>query len=294
MNLKDAVVILEVVKTRNISKAAANLFLAQSTVSTIIKQVEAELGCEIFYRHKGQRLIELTAAGKEFVYVARHIKAAQEKIDMLKSGRNLMLHIASNESFYYEILQPFCMDFRKNHPDVSLSIQVKDSGEIHRLIKDDFVELGFASWDSNYSGLSSVPVYNQRWVLLSGTELPVKGKYLDISCLEPEKECFYNAGDLSSIYIWRQKYLNSVFSGSIQTNSFIESIAFVKEFGLWELGTDKWAAKMQAFGGYYIYELETPPEERLISMLWNDNHQRTEIEKIFIGEITEWLNADKG
>ena len=53
MQNKDIELFLELVKTRNISKAAENLFISQSVISTRLKSLEEELGYELFHRARG-------------------------------------------------------------------------------------------------------------------------------------------------------------------------------------------------------------------------------------------------
>ena len=70
MQNKDIELFLELVKTRNISKAAENMFISQSVISTRLKSLEDELGYALFHRARGIREIELTRPGREFVSVA--------------------------------------------------------------------------------------------------------------------------------------------------------------------------------------------------------------------------------
>ncbi|MEJ2766410.1 HTH-type transcriptional regulator HdfR [Photobacterium sp. MCCC 1A19761] len=53
---------LEVTKTRHFGRAADNLFLTQSAVSFRIRQLESQLGNELFSRQRGN--VHLTAAGE--------------------------------------------------------------------------------------------------------------------------------------------------------------------------------------------------------------------------------------
>ena len=60
MDHKDITIFLELVRCRNISKTAENLYLSQSAVSSRLKALEAEMGCQLVLRFKGQRSVELT------------------------------------------------------------------------------------------------------------------------------------------------------------------------------------------------------------------------------------------
>ena len=68
---------LTVVSCGNISAAANELFVTQSTVSTRIQQLEEELGAQLVIRSRGHRNIELTSYGQAFVPIASQCAEAQ-------------------------------------------------------------------------------------------------------------------------------------------------------------------------------------------------------------------------
>lgn len=80
MKLEQLEQVVEVANTRSISKAATNLFLSQPSLSTSIKQLETELGADIFNRTR--RGVELTPFGMTFVKYAEKIL---EQVDSLGS-----------------------------------------------------------------------------------------------------------------------------------------------------------------------------------------------------------------
>ena len=79
MRINQLVIFSDVVKTKNISVTAKNLFMTQPSVSQNLKALEDELGIELIQRsNKG---IELTDAGKKVI----------EKIDMIIDDYNLFM-----------------------------------------------------------------------------------------------------------------------------------------------------------------------------------------------------------
>jgi len=71
MKLEQLVHVVEVANTQSISKAASNLLLSQPGLSASIKQLEYELGAELFVRSK--RGVELTPVGSNFVVYAKRV-----------------------------------------------------------------------------------------------------------------------------------------------------------------------------------------------------------------------------
>ena len=72
MNTKQIDYILELAQTQNFNRASENLFIAQSTLTYQIKEVENELGFKLFERSgKGATL---TPAGRKFCTTLRTVK----------------------------------------------------------------------------------------------------------------------------------------------------------------------------------------------------------------------------
>lgn len=79
MNLLHLKYAVEIEKTRSISKAAENLFMAQPNLSRAIKELEESLGIEIFRRtSKG---MSVTTEGEEFLSRAKKILAQVDEVE---------------------------------------------------------------------------------------------------------------------------------------------------------------------------------------------------------------------
>ena len=68
MNWNQLQYVLTIVQEKNITKAAQKLYLSQPSLSMSLKNLEEELGVEIFERKKG--VLELTYAGELFCHWA--------------------------------------------------------------------------------------------------------------------------------------------------------------------------------------------------------------------------------
>ena len=84
--------IIEVVECGSINAASQNLYISQPTLSSSIKDVEKELGFEIFNRTN--RGITLTSSGTEFVGYARQIL---EQVKLLEARYSNEFHIQAGK-----------------------------------------------------------------------------------------------------------------------------------------------------------------------------------------------------
>lgn len=93
MNFKHLEYAVAVAKYNSIRKAAQNLFISQPYLSGTIRNLEQELGYEIFTRSSSG--ISLTANGQEFLKSANHILRELDRIQNLgENGPDIPLNIS--------------------------------------------------------------------------------------------------------------------------------------------------------------------------------------------------------
>lgn len=153
MNYKDIEVFLELVRCRNITKAAENLYLSQSAVSNRLKSLEDEMGVQLFLRAKGHRIVELTRQGGEFIPVAERWKALYEETELIRSSALSVVRIATNESTFDRIVTPMLQGYIRRNPDKKVCVKICDSRETYDLVSKDLVDFGFAAYSSNLGGV---------------------------------------------------------------------------------------------------------------------------------------------
>lgn len=118
--------VLEVEKCGSISRAAQNLFLSQSNLSTSIKSLENDLGYAIFTR--SSQGVAITPEGKLFIKSAKIIHAELrniEKIEKIYKSKDSNLSIVCVYSSF--IFQKF-IEFRKNYFLGNIKDSFKETG----------------------------------------------------------------------------------------------------------------------------------------------------------------------
>src|SRR4051794_10675824 len=127
MNFQQLRIIRETVRQHfNLTVVAEKLFTSQSGVSKHIKDLEDELGVELFVR-RGKRLVGLTDPGKELVHLVERILLDTENIKQLGeqfSQRELgKLTLATTHTQARYALPPVVSEFKEAFPDVQLVLQ---------------------------------------------------------------------------------------------------------------------------------------------------------------------------
>lgn len=135
MNLEQLQGFLTVAETGHFTKAAAELHVAQPTLSRQISTLEAELGSELFNRARGN--ITLTAAGETLFPVAARMLADAERIRFqmqemagLRRGR---VRLGAPPSMCVSVVAEVVGPYHENYPGVDLHL--RESGS-HRLLNE--------------------------------------------------------------------------------------------------------------------------------------------------------------
>jgi DNA-binding transcriptional LysR family regulator len=136
---------LAVARHGNVTRAAQDVHLAQSSVSDQLQALEAELDAQLFTRTR--QGLRLTAAGEALAAHAREILA---RIDEAKSavavaaGRATgTVTLGALETIAATRLASWMAAFRQAHPSIGLKLEVMGSGELLRAVGNGSIDAAF-------------------------------------------------------------------------------------------------------------------------------------------------------
>ncbi|MDP1929831.1 MAG: CysB family HTH-type transcriptional regulator [Gammaproteobacteria bacterium] len=149
MNFQQLRIIRETVRRNfNLTEVSNALYTSQSGVSKHIKDLEDELGVELFIR-KGKRLLGLTEPGKEMVKIvermlldAKNIKTVAEQFSQQDKGQ---LTIATTHTQARYALPKVVMEFKKIYPRVHLKLHQGSPLEIAQMLLEGEADIGLAT-----------------------------------------------------------------------------------------------------------------------------------------------------
>ncbi|ENO90929.1 transcriptional regulator CysB-like protein [Thauera sp. 28] len=165
MNFQQLRIIRETVRRGfNLTEVANALFTSQSGVSKHIKDLEDELGVELFTR-KGKRLLGLTEPGKELVVMvermlldAANIKRLAEQYSNADQGQ---LTVATTHTQARYALPTVVAAFTRAFPKVHLKLHQGSPGEIVQMLLDGEADIGVATEAlADVPELASFPYYS--------------------------------------------------------------------------------------------------------------------------------------
>jgi len=146
-DLVDLQLFTAVADTRSITAGALRVHLALASASARIKGLELALGAVLLKR--GRRGIELTAAGESLLGHARiilhNVDALHGDLAAYASGVRASVQLLANTSGLSEHLPKALAAFLREHPDISVDVEERESTDIAAAIATGAADLGFAA-----------------------------------------------------------------------------------------------------------------------------------------------------
>lgn len=149
MNFQQLRIIRETVRRGfNLTEVAGALYTSQSGVSKHIKDLEDELGVELFVR-RGKRLTGLTGPGEELIGLVERLLLEAENIkriaDQFSETNRGSLTIATTHTQARYALPSVVTRFKQAFPDVHLVLHQASPTETAAMLLDGSADIGIAT-----------------------------------------------------------------------------------------------------------------------------------------------------
>ena len=149
----------------NLTEVAATLHTSQPGVSRQVRELEEELGVELFVR-SGKRLLGLTSAGQALLPIVERVlldadslRRAGQELQGREEGR---LSVAATHSQARYALPHAVRDFRQRWPRVTLHLHQGSPKQVAEMLISGEADIGIATEAlAGYEQLVTLPCY--RW-----------------------------------------------------------------------------------------------------------------------------------
>ncbi|MES2664341.1 MAG: CysB family HTH-type transcriptional regulator [Pseudomonadota bacterium] len=178
MNFQQLRIIRETARRNfNLTEVANTLYTSQSGVSKHIKDLEDELGIELFIR-KGKRLLGLTDPGLEMLKIvermlidAKNIKNLAEQYTQQDQGQ---LTLATTHTQARYALPKVVAEFKKIYPKVHLKLHQGSPDEIAKMLLEGEADIGIATETiGEISELAVFPYYSWHHAVIVPKQHPL-------------------------------------------------------------------------------------------------------------------------
>lgn len=205
MELRHLRYFVAVAEDEHITRAAARLGIQQPPLSQQIRNLEAELGVNLFAR--SPRKVTLNAAGKVFLSDARRILAlvneATQRVRQFELGMEgaLMLGLTSSASMHPQTLA-IIGKFRSRFPLVSLQIEEGANHDLLNLVEQERMDVAFVRTPvTRYPTLTSLQLSQETMMaaIPASHLLAADTGPLDMAALKDQSIVFYRQTNGSGI-----------------------------------------------------------------------------------------------
>ncbi|MBR5846879.1 MAG: LysR family transcriptional regulator [Bacteroidaceae bacterium] len=178
MELRQLKYFVKAAELLNFSEAAKALYVTQSTLSQQIRQLEQEMGGQLFQRNS--HMVMLTESGQELLPLAQHTlhsaDSCQERMNDLQQLLVGTLNIGVTFTFS-PMLTETLLAFMKRYPKVRLNIYYKPMEELMEMLEKHEVDFVLAFKPTlRYQGVESHSLFNNHLAAIVHEHHPIAQK----------------------------------------------------------------------------------------------------------------------
>ncbi len=172
MELSQLRIFQAVAETGSVTRAAEQLHRVPSNLSTRLRQLEDQLGVELFHRER-QRL-QLSPAGKVLLdYAGRMLALHDEAFAAVQGGQPAGEFILGSMYSTAAIHLPTLLArYHKAYPAVNLQVQTAPSGELLEGLLAGRLDAAMLDGPLSLAGLDGVPLCEETLVLITEPDHP--------------------------------------------------------------------------------------------------------------------------
>lgn len=180
---------VELAKTQSFTQAAQNLFITQSALSSLIKQMELNLGLQLFDR--STRTVNLTDVGQDlYPYIDQiliDLGNVLEEAANLKALKKGLVRIAAPQLLACTILPQSIATFQQQYPEIQ--VQLIDCGveQIETKVLSNEVDLGISPERDHSADIQPTLLFESAFCVVSPPQHPLSRREpITWKCLEDE------------------------------------------------------------------------------------------------------------
>jgi len=296
MDTKHINYILTIAKRKNMTKAAEELYVSQSSLSQYLAKLEQELDTPLFYRTKWELIP--TPAGELYIEACHQVMEIKQKlyqqIRSLDDSGNIAVGVTSQ--FGLKMLTEIIPNFKKEYPHFNITISKGSLLLVKKMLMEETVDVAIVA------DIEISPVFKDFTDVLRKEELlfavPGSHPYVqkNTSSAITVKEITENFNNTNFLMAKEgsslKKAYNNIFSGTdftpnimCQTNS-IPTVSYMVAAGT---GASLIAESCSQFRDKIVFYSFVPPEYRLNLLVRRRSWVLHKPEQVFCRMIKQYF-----
>lgn len=173
MDTKKLEALVVSVELGSFTRAAEQLGYTQSGLTHMMNSLEKDIGFTVLVRSRSG--VQLTPAGQRIFPLVQECLAGsaalEREISLINSHKEDSVRVAAYESIARHWLPEVIQQFRREHPDVTVDIQMGSVDEVYRWVLEDRVDMCFAS-RQDYNTLDWTPLRDDELLAILPPDYP--------------------------------------------------------------------------------------------------------------------------
>ena len=173
MDTKKLEALVVSVELGSFTRAAEQLGYTQSGLTHMMNSLEKDIGFTVLVR--GRSGVQLPPAGQRIFPLVQECLAGsaalEREISLINSHKEDSVRVAAYESIARHWLPEVIQQFRREHPDVTVDIQMGSVDEVYRWVLEDRVDMCFAS-RQDYNTLDWTPLRDDELLAILPPDYP--------------------------------------------------------------------------------------------------------------------------
>lgn len=287
MDLHQLFVFTKVVEHNSFSKAADDIFLSQSTVSSHIQALEKSLNMRLFDR-VGREIVLTPYGSRLYQWALKLLLLKDEAMLDLKEGKTGLqgiIRIAASSVPGQFMLPNMIKQFRSQYPNTVFHFEQSSSKTVVEKVLNGKVDLGLTGEKYENDKLCYFPLLKEKLVLISSNKSEIKGP-VNIQELLKYPFIMRNAGSGTNAIL--EKYLkkNKIPKEQMNIIAYTESgqnlIHYViEDIGIGiisEIAANEYAKRHLL----KMHEINGFEDERYFYLVYNKNKTQSILSRLFI------------
>lgn len=260
MDIEDMRLILEIEKCGNISAAAHNLFLTQSTASRRLNALEKELNLHLFIRGKGLETVVPTPVCKRMSVIAKQFISLDADVRSLREYDMIQrISIGSTDSIASYPLRDFFHILPTSKPNWDIEMLIYDSVPIFDMISNRILDVGITNGSAYMPDLESHLLFSEEFVVIRRGERKNDSPFIHPRELNSNHEIFqlFSSEYQHWHHIWWPQDI-----AKFRVNLAHFTVGFLTNPEDWAILPYSVAKALLPEDGYILHLLENPPPRR--------------------------------
>ncbi len=178
VTLKQLRAFVNVVQTGQFTAAGHRMHITQSALSTLIKELENNLGMQLLSR--STRQIALTRTGRHFYQeISKILNQLDDTVQGVKdiaSLRTGSVSVVASTVISSGLVSPVFRDFKNSHPGIQLALRDVAEEDIMNTVLSGAVDFGIGTANDVLYGLQADHLFDDRFIALLPRQHPLSGK----------------------------------------------------------------------------------------------------------------------